>query len=286
MAPRKGQSLERKRAARRGGEVAEDPAQSPSPPAAEPTSAPPAASEASEAGVSAAGKRRKKRRGRSKTTEGEAHTSPASPSASPAHPPPGPAEEPTAEELLLIETSIDGPGPRPALSLDLSHGNFTDEITAPVNVTDFVPELELEEISATQAEPSVEHLLELDDDGDSLASLTLEVEAEPDHPADVVAAGGAIRVDLALGRPGAIEPDSVTAGVAVAPAKPIRSWPGRSDVEPGDATTDLVALARITETSGIVPRSTAPSPALEAGPEPASGDDWLDEVEEDETEDA
>ena len=85
---------------------------------------------------------------------------------------------------------------------------------------------------------------------------------------------------------GAIEPDSVTAGVAVAPAKPIRSWPGRSDVEPGDATTDLVALARITETSGIVPRSTAPSPALEAGPEPASGDDWLDEVEEDETEDA
>ena len=192
-------------------------------------------------------------------------------------------DEPTTDEPVLIELSQDGPTPRPPVALEITHSDFSDETTAPVNVTDFVPELLLDDSSEVEGEPSIEHVLELDEDGDSLASLTLEMEGESDRPADVVAAGGAIRVDLALGRPGIPEPEEVLAGVAVAPAAPIRSWPTRGG-EPSEITTDLVALARITGSSGNLPEPAPPDPP--APPPPPENDDWLDEVEEDDTEDA
>ncbi len=144
---------------------------------------------------------------------------------------------------------------------------------APPNYTDFSPELELEatEEGAQQAplvegEPTGEHLLELADGG-SVDSLTLEMD-EP-APTDVVVDGGAILVDLSGRRPApAIE--DVTAGVAVAPAQPVRTWEGRPGAEAEDNTTDLVALARLT---------TRPAPS--APPEgDGEGEDWLDELPE------
>ncbi len=136
------------------------------------------------------------------------------------------------------------------------------------NYTDFLPELELEatEEGAQQApfvegEPTGEHLLELAD-GASVDSLTLEVEESA--AADVVVDGGAILVDLSGRRPApAIE--DVTAGVAVAPAQPVRTWEGRSGGESEDKTTDLVALARLTR----------PAPAAASEGE-GEGEDWLD----------
>ncbi len=91
-------------------------------------------------------------------------------------------------------------------------------------------------------------------------------------------------MELALGRPGALEPNEVKAGVAVAPAAPLRSWTARGG-DPSEITTDLVALARISESSGALADPTK-SPPVAPPVAPRVSDDWLDEIEEDDTEDA
>jgi hypothetical protein len=84
--------------------------------------------------------------------------------------------------------------------------------------------------------------IELDDNRSELTSLTLEgTEDEPPAAADVVADGGAVRVELALST-APPEPSTATRGVAVAPAEPIRSWTGKAEPD-GEPATDLVALA-------------------------------------------
>ena len=154
---------------------------------------------------------------------------------------PGPGPADLAGPLLLVD--LDDPGPR--LSREAS-------LDAPV--------------------------IQLDPDGDSITSLTIEPTRDdldaydPDNPpapagAEVVAEDGAVRVQLALG---GAPPDlkSAAQGVAVAPARPIRRWEGKSEPDP-DRSTDLVALARIEDG----PPSLEPQPAVAAAP---SGDDWLD----------
>jgi len=123
------------------------------------------------------------------------------------------------------------------------------------------------EVTEDQTPPRIE----LDDSEPGLTSLTLEGTDDElaSRVAEVVAADGAVRVELDLGR-APPERREATQGVAVAPAEPIRSWQGKPvpDVDPA---TDLVALAR--------DGGDAPADAPAAAPEsPSRGDDWLDPV--------
>mgnify|MGYP000002593872 CR=1 FL=1 len=114
------------------------------------------------------------------------------------------------------------------------------------------------------------------------ASVTLEADSvvepgpvEPDEDAPV-------HVDLALGAP---VPDraQATAGVAVAPPEPVRSWEGRTGAEQEERTTDLVALARIVRDPGAPPPGAAIQQDLTAGDvavEAPTDDDWLAELPE------
>jgi hypothetical protein len=126
---------------------------------------------------------------------------------------------------------------------------------------------------------SVDELLILDDEDTGPASLTLEMEKE--EVADLLAEGGAIRVELKLGEKAASTPEEARKGVAVQPARPLRRWDGKSG-ETGERTTDLVALARLQQNSGAAARAPEPLSEEEDDVEldllVEFGDDWLAEL--------
>ena len=191
-------------------------------------------------------------------------TPPTTPPTTPAAPPTTPAAPPTT------------PAPRSvAPPDDFDEVELEEEPLPPLD--DRPPE-EL----AAPGEDSVDELLILEEEDSGPASLTLDV-VEKDDAADLLAEGGAIRVDLGLGDKPAASPEEARKGVAVAPARPLRRWDGKSG-ENTERTTDLVALARLQQNSGAAARPIAAPPAEEPsvdddGPR---DDDWLADLPEDE----
>ena len=207
---------------------------------------------------------------------------------------------PSAVWLALgdVGVPVESDGPRAFLELTDPAGRLELTPTSPAGPVVVTPpvaadEVELEEEAlpplddrppeevASAGDDSVDELLILDDEDSGPASLTLEV-AERDEAADLLAEGGAIRVDLGLGEGPAASPEEARKGVAVAPARPLRRWDGKSG-ENTERTTDLVALARLQENSGSAARSPVPptpSPEEETDLDPLAepGDDWLADV--------
>jgi hypothetical protein len=127
---------------------------------------------------------------------------------------------------------------------------------------------------------SVDELLIFEDEDTGPSSLVLEMETE--SVADLLAEGGAIRVELGLGDKPAASPEEARQGVAVGPARPLRRWDGRSG-DSGERATDLVALARLQKNSGKATRAAPPAQAPETEADEdleveEPGDDWLADV--------
>lgn len=146
-------------------------------------------------------------------------------------------------------------------------------------VEDELPPLDDRPPEESGGADSVDELLILDDEDTGPASLTLEMEKE--EVADLLAEGGAIRVELKLGEKAASTPEEARKGVAVQPARPLRRWDGKSG-ETGERTTDLVALARLQHKSGAAARAPEALSEEEDDVEldllVEFGDDWLAEL--------
>ena len=173
-----------------------------------------------------------------------------------------PLEEPTEPALALLAEGAE-------LELEL-------ELAEVPPLDDRPPE------ETGDGEDSVDELLIMEEEDTGPESVLLEPDRE--QAADLLAEGGAIRVELSLGEKAAATREEARRGVAVAPARPLRKWDGKTG-DPAERATDLVALARLQETSGSGTRepSVAAEPVVpDAEPgeiEPGGpNDDWLADV--------
>ena len=217
---------------------------------------------------------------------------------------PAPDDTPTAPPQLPLERAP-GRSPEPA-SLDLDPATTSIELdpgTASLELDPGTDSLELESTSITLDPATASVSLEADSitfdptrtedpteeefSVDESIDFVLQEDTGPESltlEADSVSELGPVAVDLALGAP-APDRGAATAGVAVPPPEPVRSWEGRTGAEQEERTTDLVALARLTREDGAPPPAADVAQDLTAADlsspvADATGDDWLAELPE------